>query len=180
MIFVNKTRLNTRRTLAAAVLALLLSASSGLVLGYLSADDSAELARLKARIAALEEVDSDIAVFTVSNREPFSYRGWNSAEASLEFEDKGYLGVTGDLERDPQVKGVPLDTIRSETAAEVAGLQSGDVILAIDGLKTESFEELRLEIQSRQPGDPALFLIARDGVTFEYLIKLGSWNSAHD
>lgn len=176
MIFVNRTRLNTRRVLAAGVAVLLLSATTGFTIGYFGADDSSEVAALKARIAALETPQSlDIASFRVTDRIPFSQE-----DLKLEFEDRGYLGVTGDRELDPELNGVPIEAVIPGTAAEAAGLQVGDIILSIDGLKTEEFEELRLEIQCRQPGDPALFQLSRGGVLSDHLIKLGSWNAAHD
>lgn len=49
-----------------------------------------------------------------------------------------------------------------------AGMQAGDLVLAVDGVKIRSFDELRMAVGSRSPGDPMILKIQRG----EEILKL--------
>lgn len=74
---------------------------------------------------------------------------------------RGYLGVTirsvdGNLakEKDLRVnKGVYVDSVSVNSAAEAAGIEPGDVILAVDGTEVNTAPELQEAISRFRPGD---------------------------
>ena len=59
------------------------------------------------------------------------------------------------------------------TAADDAGLQEGDLILAIDGQSTSTFESFRESVIGR-PGADVVLTVERDGATLEVEAELGS------
>ncbi len=76
-------------------------------------------------------------------------------------------------------EGVPVDQILPNSPAEEAGLDSGDVIAAVDGKSVKSVDELKAAIAKRRIGDEVeltLRRLKRDGKTWEVKklkIKLG-------
>jgi len=58
--------------------------------------------------------------------------------------------------------------------AEQAGLEPGDVILALDGKTVESSSELIVAIRSKRPGDSVTFRVRRDGAEQEIRVTLGA------
>jgi putative serine protease PepD len=58
--------------------------------------------------------------------------------------------------------------------ADEAGLEPGDVILALDGEPVEGSSELIVAIRSRQPGDTVTLTVRRDGVERDYKVTLGA------
>ncbi|HJW31259.1 MAG TPA: PDZ domain-containing protein, partial [Saprospiraceae bacterium] len=72
-----------------------------------------------------------------------------------------------------EVSGVILDRINSGGAADQAGLQSGDIILSIDGEKITSSPDFMGRIGQHHPGDLLLLTYLRSGKTKEARVKLG-------
>ena len=60
------------------------------------------------------------------------------------------------------------------TAAEAAGVEVGDLIVAIDGDPIRDSEELRAEIITRSPGSVIELVVARDGAQITLSVTLGS------
>jgi len=84
--------------------------------------------------------------------------------------DGGYDGegariASSDTGGEPLVPGGP---------AEQAGLEPGDVILALDGKKVESSSELIVAIRSKRPGDSVTLTVRRDGAEQEIRVTLGA------
>jgi len=68
------------------------------------------------------------------------------------------------------------------SAADQAGLRSGDVVLSVDGADVASFEELTARLGERAPGDVVRLAIARRGGTadgeperIECGVRLDAW-----
>jgi Peptidase family M28/PDZ domain len=59
--------------------------------------------------------------------------------------------------------GVRLGAVVPDGAAARAGMREGDIIVRLDGVPLESFEELRATLQIRRPGDPVQVVYLRDG-----------------
>jgi S1-C subfamily serine protease len=58
--------------------------------------------------------------------------------------------------------------------AEVAGLQPGDVIVAVDGVRLGAGQDLRAQILSRAPGDEIVLTVARGDQTLSLTATLGA------
>ncbi len=86
-------------------------------------------------------------------------------------ENKGGRGlsvqtVTPDVARQlglDQARGVVVRAVRDSSPAARAGLQPGDVIVAVDRHPVTTAEEMRSVIQKHPTGTPTLFLLHRDG-----------------
>lgn len=59
--------------------------------------------------------------------------------------------------------------VQPQSAAEEAGLQPGDQILAVNGREIESFEALQLIVREA-PGQPLTFTLDRDGETLQLVV----------
>jgi putative serine protease PepD len=58
--------------------------------------------------------------------------------------------------------------------ADQAGLEPGDVVLAIDGEAVEGSSELIVAIRSREPGEVVTLTVRRDGEERDYEVTLGA------
>ncbi len=72
-----------------------------------------------------------------------------------------YLGVSvGD---DPTGAGARVDSVRAGSPASKAGLQSGDIVVAADGTKVVSANQLTAIVAGREPGDTLRLTVDRGG-----------------
>ncbi len=101
---------------------------------------------------------------------------------------RGVLGITirsvdGNLAKEKELdvtEGVYVDSILINSAAAKAGLKEGDVILSIDGEKTNSSPKLQEIIGSHRPGDKIKVLIDREGKRKEYTVTLSNRSGSTD
>jgi serine protease Do/serine protease DegQ len=94
---------------------------------------------------------------------------------------RGYLGVTiSDL--DPELAeafgltstdGVIVESVQPGLAADAAGMQRGDIIVAIDGESVRSMNELRLLISQKKPGTQVALKVVRNGEPEKLTAVLG-------
>lgn len=70
---------------------------------------------------------------------------------SLREKDQAFLGVIANT--DPPAKGLRIQDIEKGSAAEVAGLKGGDLILAIGGRAVGNLIELKSALSAYRPGD---------------------------
>ncbi len=83
-----------------------------------------------------------------------------------------YLGISvGD---DPAGAGARVDAVRASSPASKAGLKAGDVIVAVDGAKITSSNELTSVVAEHQPGNMLRLTIKRDGATLQVDATLGT------
>lgn len=89
---------------------------------------------------------------------------------------KGYWGVSN-FERVwmPALGlfGVRLGNVRSNRPAEIAGLQSGDVVLAVDNVPIRTAEELVARIERTPPGSVVSVAVFRQGNVLRIPVKVG-------
>ena len=91
------------------------------------------------------------------------------------------LGITGtDISAEvaaafdlPDRRGAVVDTVQAGSGADVAGMRSGDVIVAVDGLPLASMSDLVAEVRRRAPGDTVVFDVLRDGQRLQLDAVLG-------
>lgn len=72
-----------------------------------------------------------------------------------------------------EVKGVYINKVKPNSAAEDAGLKEKDVILSVDGKEIKSTPELQEQIGKKNPGDKVRLMVLREGKerTFEVVLK---------
>lgn len=88
---------------------------------------------------------------------------------------RGYLGVTirnitgdfADEENLDVTEGVYIDSVMAESAAQKAGIESGDVIVAIQGKTITQASELQEMVARQRPGDKIEIGINRSGQTLK-------------
>jgi putative serine protease PepD len=68
--------------------------------------------------------------------------------------------------------GVRLTTVRPGTPAARGGLQTGDVVTAVDGKAVGSAEELSSSIDAKKPGDRVTLRYERNGQTKSVTVTL--------
>ena len=110
--------------------------------------------------------------------------------------DHAYLGISGQAVTDdvadaynlPVEAGVLVESVTSSSGADRAGLEAGktqvvvagesyvlggDIIVAFDGEKISSIEELRDAISGKKPGDKVKLVIYRDASKTSVTVTLG-------
>lgn len=84
---------------------------------------------------------------------------------------KPFLGVRPLQES--EAEGVELAEVVAGSAAEKAGLRTGDVIVRFDGQVITNFDELRAAIIRRSPGDTVKLVVLREKEELEFECTLG-------
>lgn len=82
-------------------------------------------------------------------------------ERNLRETDRAHLGIMADP--DFRGKGVKIAVVQPEHGAAEAGIQSGDVILDMDGREISGLQELRNALTNKQPGDKVKLKIETAG-----------------
>ena len=76
--------------------------------------------------------------------------------------------VLGYIDEDLQFNdGIYVASVNANSAASIAGIRRGDIILSIDGNKLEKMCELRCYIYSKKPGDKVTLEVQRNFRTIE-------------
>lgn len=86
--------------------------------------------------------------------------------------DLGYLGVNGESPTDGTVGALVIAVVEGEPA-ERAGLQAGDLIVAIDGDVISSWAELSAEVKLFRPAEVVTVDFIRDGERLQTAVTLG-------
>jgi S1-C subfamily serine protease len=71
-----------------------------------------------------------------------------------------------------KIEGIYVDGVSDDGAARAAGIKKGDVILAINSTRVNSFSELQEQIGKKRPGDQVAVTIKRDEVEKIYNVTL--------
>ncbi|NNM29518.1 MAG: PDZ domain-containing protein [Akkermansiaceae bacterium] len=83
---------------------------------------------------------------------------------------KAYLGVAAEAREEG---GVEVTRVLEDTAAADAGLETGDVILEIDGEEIEDMENFLEVLKGMEPGDKIELTVLRDGEDKTIEVELG-------
>ena len=71
-----------------------------------------------------------------------------------------------------EVRGVYVAGLSENGAAADAGLEVGDIIIAVDGVEVRKTSELQEQISKHRPGDEVEVVVSREGKKKEYAIVL--------
>jgi len=74
-------------------------------------------------------------------------------------------------------EGAQVGEVTAGGGAEKAGLQTGDVIIEVDGVKIADSTELIVKVRAKAPGDTVTLTIQRDGQNVQVPVTLGSQTS---
>lgn len=102
-------------------------------------------------------------------------------EATIETEEQGYLGVSGDPLSDllkGHLKlegGLVLTLVAPDSPAARAGLLINDILTSVDGELVLNQDSLSRVIKSRQPGEEVGIGLIRDGETMELNAQLAAY-----
>lgn len=72
----------------------------------------------------------------------------------------------------PDTKGVLVSEVVAGAPAERAGLKAGDVIIKVDGTKTDGIEQFRRDVAALAPGASVSVVVVRDGKQLTRTVKL--------
>lgn len=94
---------------------------------------------------------------------------------------RGYLGIviqdlTSDLAESfglDETQGILVSDVSEDSAAEKAGIKQGDVILRLDGKRTENAGDFRNAIAATPPGTNLRITVFRDGHEKEIAVETG-------
>lgn len=86
------------------------------------------------------------------------------------------LGLTGPSSTPSGSAGAYVQSVTGGGAADKAGIESGDLIVAIDGVPVRDFDELRGMASGYSPGDMVVVEVNRDGKILEVEVTLGTLN----
>lgn len=99
--------------------------------------------------------------------QPFSWR-----QEGFELHETAFLGVTpGDENGEP---GALIESVIEGSAAEEMELQPGDIVLSIDGVVVNEFNDLASYIKKAKPHQTVSIKVLRDGKEKEIKGKLGA------
>jgi hypothetical protein len=88
---------------------------------------------------------------------------------------KAFLGVQGPVDiRGRNLTGCQISQVVPDTAAAKAGLQSLDIVTAMDGTKISRFEDLRLMISQKRPGESMDLEVRRGDRKLNLTVQLGT------
>jgi S1-C subfamily serine protease len=88
--------------------------------------------------------------------------------------ETAYLGVSlaEDVSTEGQA-GAVIDSVSADSGAEAAGVQSGDIVIALDGVPVYGGADLQAQVRSHQPGETVEVLVIRDGEEIRLQATLG-------
>jgi serine protease Do len=94
---------------------------------------------------------------------------------------RGYLGIMlEDIDREKAEMfglkdqgGALVRQVTADSPAEAAGLEVGDVVTALDGLRVDGSAKLRLIVSARKPGTEVTMTVLRDGQSVPIKAMLG-------
>jgi S1-C subfamily serine protease len=87
--------------------------------------------------------------------------------------ETAFLGVGGEDVVTEGQAGAAISEVSTESGAEAAGIQTGDVIIGFDGVPILGIADLQAQVRSHQPGDTVEVLVIRNGEEMTLTATLG-------
>jgi S1-C subfamily serine protease len=70
--------------------------------------------------------------------------------------------------------GAFIQEVTSDSGADVAGLQAGDVVIDVDGTRIRTSEDVGQAVRAKEPGDTLTIVIEREGIEQSITATLGT------
>ena len=112
------------------------------------------------------------------NNFDFDFDG-NGISLFTEDENRAMLGVSTKDSEDDKVKGAQVVSVSKESAAEKAGLKTGDIITRIGDKKIEEAEDVSAAVKNHKPGDKVTVTVLRDGKEQKLNAELTKWKGVN-
>ena len=111
-----------------------------------------------------KKVVSDLKQYGVVQRALLGVKIYDLAELKQKEADKyGKIKIN---------EGVYVDGFSSNSSAQKAGIQTGDIITAINGTKVKTGQELRAQVSRFSPGDKVAIQVYRNDATKNFTVEL--------
>jgi S1-C subfamily serine protease len=94
-----------------------------------------------------------------------------SAAPTWAEEDNGFLGVQ--IKKNENANGVFVSDVIKESPAEMAKIQTGDIITKLDGKEVNELPAFVMAIREHKVGDKVTLTIERSGKEMEIKVTLG-------
>lgn len=86
--------------------------------------------------------------------------------------DTAVLGITGS-NSDGDVSGALVASVQPGSGADQAGIEVGDVVLSVDGVRVDGIGDVAAQVRANRPGDTITIELIRNGETIELEATLG-------
>lgn len=93
------------------------------------------------------------------------------SQAGGQVREEGFLGV-GLLDRTDGGQGALIDEVQAGTPADEAGIEPGDIVIAVDDTPVDGRTGLIAAIRDRSPGDEVTIVLLRAGEQHEIAVTL--------
>ncbi|MGB0777258.1 MAG: trypsin-like peptidase domain-containing protein [Flavobacteriaceae bacterium] len=90
---------------------------------------------------------------------------------------KVILGIRPVADREDKINGVQIAEVTDQGNAKSAGLESGDVITSMDGVRIQNFSNLKGFLNAKRPGDKISVQVTRQGNSIEKQVVLAKDNT---
>lgn len=94
-------------------------------------------------------------------------------EMTAKLKTRGWVGI--EMDQDEKTKAISVTRVVEDSPAKAAGLQAGDVLVAVNGIKfgEENEAELKKAKETMVPGATVKYTISRSGKEMLVAVKLG-------
>ena len=112
-----------------------------------------------------------------------------SLGSAIQAKESGWLGVMlqplseeikDAMDLDAAIEGVLVSDVVDDSPAEEYGIKDGDIIIAIDDVKTQTVKEAIAAVKDRSPGEKVTVAVIRDGKKARIEVELGERDIAMD
>jgi S1-C subfamily serine protease len=83
-----------------------------------------------------------------------------------------FLGVIGE-DVDSGQAGAEITEITPDAAAAEAGIEVGDLVISIDGVRVQGIRDLAAQVRTHRPGSTVELIVIRDGEQLAFSVTLG-------
>ena len=143
---------------------------TGITSLYHTPDDDSEGLNLEGAVSVIDYSESLLRQVDALPTRP-SFTAVN--RSSRRTRNVPYLGVSPDL-ADYDGDGIMIQSVRSDSPAEKAGIQVGDIVLKMGDRRLDGYQNLVEILTASKPGDSVKVLLKRGDQEIETTVELGA------